>query len=227
MSLDEHLENWRTKLSAFNDMLDTRKRAYEERLPVINNRIETYDLPAMQESYAELQQRTESARAEHDVVAFATLDEQIMWGRIDSLEQNIAWSTDDAAALRDKQRVLKGLLLWDMEREFRVRAWRQDEQIEVLGKELEKTAQSFNSMGLTVDSIPEVVLEFDSRIALLKPRLDQMQRKLHLAMARHTEYLHGIAFEEMRAQRERMLTYRAQARFALASIYDRMSATNQ
>jgi hypothetical protein len=227
MSLEDHLDDWRTKLSAYHDMLDTRKYAYSEKLPAINKRIATFDLAAMQANYSDLQQRTVAVRAEHDVLALATPDELEQWQRISSLENNIAWSKQEYVALREKQRVLKGLLLWDMEREFNVRAWRQDEQIKILGKELNKTVHDFSSIDATVDGIPQTVLEFDSRIALMQPKLDQMQRKLQLAKERHADYLHGIAMGEMQAQRERLITYRAQARFALASIYDRLSANSQ
>jgi predicted nucleic acid-binding Zn-ribbon protein len=157
----------------------------------------------------------------------AASDEQAQWARLIALERNPIWTTEVAAPLREKQRVLKGLLVWDMEREFRVRAWRQDKQIKTLGHELDQTVQSFISIDTAVDSIPETVSAFDSRIALLKPKLDQMQRKLQLAMARHSVYLNGIALDEMQAQRQRLMTYQAQARFALASIYDRISASNE
>ena len=227
VSLGGHLDDWREKLSAYRDMLSTREYAYSTRLPVMNERIATFDMEAMQAAYADLQQRTITARAEHDVIAMATPAEQGQWQRISLLEKNPAWSKQETAALREKQRVLKGLLLWDMEREFNVRIWRQDEQIKILGEELAKTAKNFASIDTTVDGIPESVLEFDSRIALLKPKLDQMQRKLLLAQERHADYLQGIAYGEMQAQRERLMTYRAQARFALASIYDRMSAKNE
>jgi hypothetical protein len=227
VSLRDHIEGWRDKLSAYRDMLSTREYAYSERLPVMNERIAKFDVPAMQANYADLKRRTVAARAEHDVVALATPAEQEQWQRVNTLENNPAWSKQQSAALREKQRVLKGLLLWDMERDFNVRAWRQDEQIRILGDELTKTAKNFASIDTTVEGIPQSVLDFDSRIALLKPKLDQMQRKLQLAQERHADYLQGLAYGEMQAQRERLMTYRAQARFALASIYDRMSAKNE
>ncbi len=42
-----------------------------------------------------------------------------------------------------------------------------------------------------------------------------------------TVTLQILAEAELNGQKDRMLTYRAQARFALASIFDRMSARNQ
>ena len=44
-------------------------------------------------------------------------------------------------------------------------------------------------------------------------------------MDRYSAFLNELALDELGGQKERLLTYRAQARFALASIYDRMSAS--
>ncbi|HEY3518739.1 MAG TPA: hypothetical protein VGL98_16940, partial [Gammaproteobacteria bacterium] len=41
---------------------------------------------------------------------------------------------------------------------------------------------------------------------------------------RQQDFLQDIAVEELKAQRDRLNTYMVQARFALASIYDRAAA---
>ena len=51
-----------------------------------------------------------------------------------------------------------------------------------------------------------------------------LQESAQLALLRQQEFLQGIAVEELKAQRDRLSTYMVQARFALASIYDRASA---
>jgi hypothetical protein len=43
-------------------------------------------------------------------------------------------------------------------------------------------------------------------------------------IVRQQEFLQGIAVDELKAQRDRLNTYTVQARFALASIYDRAAA---
>jgi hypothetical protein len=54
-----------------------------------------------------------------------------------------------------------------------------------------------------------------------------MQGQLQFAMAAHSDYLQRLVELELNDQKERLLTYRAQARFALASIFDRMSASSE
>jgi len=78
-----------------------------------------------------------------------------------------------------------------------------------------------------VESVPGTVQSFKARIASLQPRLDLLQGRLLLAMEAHETYLHKLVEGELQGQKDRLLAYRAQARFALASVFDRMSARNE
>ena len=99
--------------------------------------------------------------------------------------------------------------------------------MEDLEQEFERTRERYGSLDMATASIAGTVKDFDSRIALLRPRIELQQEKLQAAMQNHAGYLQVIAEAELNGQKDRMLTYRAQARFALASIFDRMSARNQ
>jgi hypothetical protein len=58
----------------------------------------------------------------------------------------------------------------------------------------------------------------------LQPRVDGLRGQAQAALAHQQQFLQGIAVEELKAQRDRLNTYMLQARFALASIYDRAAA---
>ncbi|NIW25565.1 MAG: hypothetical protein GWN29_13910 [Gammaproteobacteria bacterium] len=62
------------------------------------------------------------------------------------------------------------------------------------------------------------------RIAGLTPRVQTLGARLDGLIVRQAALLQGVATRELRAQRARLSTYLMQARFALASVYDR-SAT--
>jgi hypothetical protein len=52
-------------------------------------------------------------------------------------------------------------------------------------------------------------------------RVDGLKSAAQAALATQQQFLQGIAVDELKAQRERLNTYMVQARFSLASIYDR------
>jgi hypothetical protein len=227
IALNRHLDEWRNKLQTYTDMLDTRVLAYDERLPAMQERVARFDLDSMQESYELLEAHSIAARVDHDIVSIASSEEQNQWARLVVMENNLACNSSAKAELQEKHRVLKGLLLWNMEREFRVRAWRQNRNIDELGEEIARVQGQFDSLDAAAASIPGKVQDFDGRIALLKPRIEMMQGQLQVALNAHSDYLQQLAELELHDQKERLLTYRAQARFALASIFDRMSASSK
>jgi len=226
-ALDKHLAQWQDKLSAYRDMLATRELAYAERLPVLQDKVARFDLPAMLAQQEQNTQRTKQARATRDVVAVAPDVEQKQWRRLLAMESAPAWDTRAASGLQDKQRVLKGVLLWNMDKEFRVRLWRQENANAELSEDLKLAADQFAAIERATDSLPGTVLNFEQRIDALEASIGQLQTRLGGSMGQYAQFLNAIATEELVAQRERLLTYRAQARFALASVYDRMAAQNR
>jgi hypothetical protein len=227
IALNAHLANWKEKLKTFDDMLGTRVQAYDERQPLIDGRLADVDFDAMHARYEALAEQSRVARQEHDVVSLAPGEEQAQWQRLVAMEQNPAWNLPASEALREKQRVLKGLLQWNMERDFRVRAWRQDRNLAQLDAQIEIARQRLSGLDAATASIPATVNTFSARIASLQPRIDMLQGKLRVAMDVHANYLQRLVETELRGQKDRLLAYRAQARFALASVFDRMSARNQ
>jgi hypothetical protein len=69
-------------------------------------------------------------------------------------------------------------------------------------------------------TVPGRLEEFAARINLLAPRIDLMQAEISAALGSQQAELQVLVARELEAQKERLATYRLQARFALAAIYD-------
>ena len=72
--------------------------------------------------------------------------------------------------------------------------------------------------------MPNNTGEFAARVAALRARLDGAQVRLAEVAKQQNGLLEGLARNELEQQKERIGTYQIQARFALASIYDRAAA---
>jgi hypothetical protein len=59
----------------------------------------------------------------------------------------------------------------------------------------------------------------------LRPRVLALQGQTELALDDQREHLERVAVDVLEAQRGRLDTYMVQARFALATIYDRAAAS--
>jgi peptidoglycan hydrolase CwlO-like protein len=72
--------------------------------------------------------------------------------------------------------------------------------------------------------MPNNTGEFATRVAALRQRLEAAQQRLAGVAQQQNGLLEALARNELEQQKERIGTYQIQARFALASIYDRAAA---
>jgi len=70
-------------------------------------------------------------------------------------------------------------------------------------------------------SVPTNNGEFATRVAALKARIDALQVRMAATEQKQSAYLAQVAVAELEQQKDRISTYQVQARFALATMYDR------
>jgi tetratricopeptide (TPR) repeat protein len=226
VALNRNLDRWAESLSAFDDILDTRQRAYVQRLPTIDASLSSVDLSAMTQRRVELESRLQAIERSEDVVALGTPKEQETWQLIESMEPKLATLPSDAASdeIRAKHRFLRGLLLWDLRRDYKARLWAEHKALADLDRQLREAQRRHHQVTSSRDDWPQKFGALTTRIEALRPRVLGLQESAQLALHRQQNFLQGIAVEELKAQRDRLSTYTVQARFALASIYDRAAA---
>ena len=226
LHLSRNIDEWARSLTAFDDILDTKQRAYEQRLPALNASLANVDVEAMNARRVAMESRLNSIERREDVVALGELDQQMLWQDLNDMEPNLAMLGDDEQAqeLRYKQRFLKGLLEWDLRKDYHERMWRQRRALRDLDREL-RAADRLNLRVRTArDEWPEQFAGQSARVAALSGRVAQLQATTDSAFVRQQAWLQSIAVEELAAQRNRLSTYMVQARFSLAAIYDRAAA---
>jgi hypothetical protein len=161
-----------------------------------------------------------------DVVALGTAKEQETWAMLTAMESKLALLPGDSTSeeIREKHRFLRGLLLWELRRDYKARLWAERKALADLDRQLREAQRRHHQVSSSRDDWPEKFSALTARIEGLRPRVHGLQESAELALLRQQEFLQGIAVEELKAQRDRLNTYMVQARFALASIYDRAAA---
>lgn len=227
--LSRNLERWRQNVDVFRDMLETRERAYYERLPRIQASLERADVEALIGRKLEFDARLNNIGRNGDSLALATAAEFDTWGEIASLERTPALAADipEAAEIRHKVDLLKGVLQWELDRRFKERLWNLRRDVRQTGEALVETQRARRSVDQAMREEPGRFEAFNERVTSLHPRIDTLQARVDAAMADQRAFLQSIAVDELRAQRERLQTYTVQARFALAAIYDLSSTVGE
>ena len=218
-----NLEHWSNSLVSFEQMIETRQYAYDTRTPVIDEALGRVDLDEMVDRRVEFESRLNQIETTEDHVALATPKEQRLWLDLSRMDARIDMlgTAPEAREIRDKHRFLKGLLYWDMKRAFKARLWKQRKTLRELDRGLKEAQRLRASVESSREDTPDKYVDFSGRVDALGPRIAMMQSKIDKLIQRQRDHLESQAVRELEAQKDRLSTYMVQARFALATIYDR------
>jgi hypothetical protein len=225
--MQRNLEEWARSLDAFGDMLETRRIAYQQRLPKVEATLARDEPDVLARKRVELESRLAVAERSGDIVALGTPREQEMWQTIRATEDALAAQPDDPSLdeMRDKVRLLKGVLFWQLNDAYKARVWGTRKSLKELDIALKETEKGWLRVEQARDNMPSDTEAFAARVAALKPRIDGLGIRLASAARAQGEYLADIAVQELESQKERLASYQLQARYALATIYDRAANT--
>jgi hypothetical protein len=217
------LARWQDSIVAFDDMLDTRERAYAERVPQAEAVLNSGRLDKYGADRATSGGRLDQVENTQDVAALGTAEERDQWARIVRLEAALltAPNDDETNAIREKTRLAKGVLYWRLAEAFKARVWNERRTLKDLDQALREAQNRWVRVQKARSSTPNNTGEFAARVAALRQRLEGAQERLASVATQQNALLESLARNELEQQKERIGTYQIQARFALASIYDR------
>src|SRR6185295_14011985 len=155
--------------------------------------------------------------------ALGTAAERDQWARIVRLEAALLTAPHDEETdvIREKTRLAKGVLYWRLAESFKARVWNERRTLKDLDQALREAQNRWVRVQKARSSMPNNTGEFAARVEALRKRLEDTQVRLANVAKQQNGLLETLARNELEQQKERISTYQIQARFALASIYDR------
>ncbi len=224
-----NLRAWTSSLAAFRDMVETRQRRFDERLPAAEARVREIDVEALDARRDGLQAALDAAVRDQNPAALATVDEQRLLTMLDGVDAELAARGDDPSLeeAREKARLARGVLTWRLEQEFKVRAWQARRQLRELDSVMFDARTQFRSVEEAMAAVPARNQDYAARIEALEPRLIELEIKVAVMRDRQGRYLANLAISELRQQQARLREYSVQARYALATLYDRATVAAQ
>jgi hypothetical protein len=224
--MERNLQSWIDSIAAYNDMLETRRQRYERGLPAVLDRLKNVDPDQLRRRRTEIEAKLAAAESSGDVVALGTDHEREIYAKAEQLQ---ALAADDPAAAdaREKLRLVKGIVYWQMHQGFKARAWSLRKNLRELQQAQRETDTRWSLVREAEASVPDRNGDFAARIATLEQELKDAQDRLAGLKRAQSTYLADIAVSELEAQKERLATYMVQARYALATLYDRAAADSE
>ncbi len=227
--LHQNLDGWQRNVDVFQNMLDTRREAFETRLPWAYDALGRANIDELVDRKLDYDSVLNDIERSGDWLALANEEQFAMWGEITGLEGHPALDADtpDAADVRNKIRLMKGVLQWELERDFKDKLWRLRRELRQTGEALVETQRSRREVDQSMADEPLDFEALGTRVDGLASRIDGMMIRVDDALAAQRAYLQQIAVGELTAQKQRLNTYSVQARFALSSIYDRAATVSE
>jgi hypothetical protein len=221
--MSRNLDNWREDLSAYDDILETRQEAYNQRVPKADLVLAATDLDGLTQKRVDFESRINAIEKSNDVAALGTPDEQKTWGRLKRVEEYLAGHPDDPdlAEMREKLHLMKGLMYWRLSASFKARLWNVRRSVKELEADLKETQKRAVLVRQARAGIPTNTGAYAGRVAAIRARMDQLQQRLSDVSAQQNRFLQVLAIRELEGQKQRISTYQIQARYELAAIYDR------
>jgi hypothetical protein len=217
------LERWGDSMGAFQDMIDTRERAYAERLPRADALLASGAVGTLQQRNVALENELRSIEAQHDVAALGTPVERAQWARVQRVEAALAAAPDapENAQARARLALAKGVLYFRLHEAFAARLWQEHRGLKDLSVALHEAQSRWIRVERARRNMPANTGEFAARVGALRGRIEALQVRLAAAEDKQSAFLARIAVHELEQQKDRLATYQLQARFALATMYDR------
>ncbi|MDY0066967.1 MAG: hypothetical protein RBS02_11325 [Steroidobacteraceae bacterium] len=225
--MQRNLASWALSVAAFDDMIDARRRAYEQRLPRMRVVLDYAGLDDIEERRNELESRLKVIERDGDGLGLATTRERERWAALDRIEKTLARADPNdplVQEMSEKTKLLRGRLLWDFDASYKARLWRARKDLRELDVDYAEARRRSVLVDRARREYPQRTEDFARRVAALGPRIAALDERLAAAAQVQHRYLADIAVRELQAQQQRLAAYALQARFALAAIYDRASS---
>jgi hypothetical protein len=245
-AMAKNLAAWQQSIGAFSDMVETRQRAFEQKLPAADARLATVDVATINGRRDALQAEFEAAVAARDVTALATEEEQAQLRLLDAVDAELVRSAGDASSdespatwdggrwrvapsdplgdAREKARLARGVLLWELDAAWKVRSWQASRALRDLNAAVYDARTRETASARAREGAPERNAALGRRVDAVEPRIVALAVRVDEARAAQARRLADIAVRELEEQRKRLDEYSVQARYALATIYDRAAA---
>jgi hypothetical protein len=217
------LGKWDEDMVVYTDMTAAREHAFAERTPRVAALLGSQVPARHDERRAAVEARFNDVVARADVAALGTAQQREQWRRIDALEAALAGAPDNAenAALRERVRLVRGVLQWQLTQEFRGRLYNERREMKSLDAALAEMRSRWLRVERANETAPRSTGDFAQRIVALQERLSALRARLAQSQTLQSDQLAALAVAELEAQKQRLTEYELQARFSLASIYDR------
>ena len=225
LDIQQSLGRWENDLPALELMLDERRLAFEEKLPLLREST-SFDrfeqISARRDLYAE---QVAAIASSEDYPALANAEEIEHLQRL----QRVAASIDkisphrNTAYQQDMQRLLSGLLHYQLATDYPARIWQARKRLAELDRALGETEYRVESLRQITDRSEREFAVFEQRISGQSQKIAALRERVAQTLKQQEQHINRLAIDAIREQQQHVVQLRLNARYEIARIHDKLA----
>ena len=223
------LNRWQRNLPAYSLMLQERRRAYQQKLPEVTRDTRLRKLQQLEAKRNKLASEVSRIKKSQDVFALASEDELEQLTQLEAVKRNLhaVGKKQDVAELRERYKLLNGLLYWQIADDYVPRQWQLEKGLKQLDTALAEAQAANASLKNAWNQAPTAFEGYAGRIKKQSSRIRTLQVKVDSALRQQEKRIQTIARQSLNQQKRRIESYLVRARFAQARLYDSLARAGE
>ena len=221
---------WQDDLSAYEDLIEMRRRYYEPLLPGIDARFRELDSRILlrMEQRDSIRDRLQRLLVAPRPEMLITADERIVSMQLDQLEQQYQ-GDESPSGVEARRRIkrLRGVLSWNVNLDYQDRLTEAFEHLKELEADVARMENIYASYVRTRQAATQSYQGYEAQIVRSRAKIDRASKTVTHLMNGVGHMLEKMAINELKQRRDRIDQYQVQARFAMAESYDRAVKAQQ
>ena len=214
------LDNWQQGLPAFDLILREKVRRYNSKLTDAAYNPKTKLSKELKRKRHILARKLFDISEKEDALQLATPEEQEKLEILSRSQKIINKNSNELEEEDEKQKLLYGLLYWDIATDYKPRLWAAQKNLKELDNVLYKMNQSMFSLNQARKNAPKKFTNFSAQIKEKLSRIQQLKKKMSVSLQQQEKHLKNMAFKVIYNQKSRLKLYFDRAMFSRARIYD-------
>jgi len=224
------LNHWDNNIPALQMILKEKRKTYKNKLAQTMGDESLNKVKVLTERRNQLVKKIKKIEASEDAALFAAPEEVEKIQLLESSEKRFGLlkssSEEGLSESREKYRLLKGRLQWEMDIDYPVRAWAVKRQVQQLNKAVADMNSSIASLETAWKTAPFEFAGFNARIENKENQIINLKKKVKRAITQQETKLRVMALEKLRLHRNQIKLYHDRALYAKARLYDSLMERN-
>ncbi len=219
------LEKWQHKIPTFQLMLQQRQAAFDARKPRVARNTDLKRIRKLRQQRQQLADEVTRIGEEQDALALASPEEAGFLEQLDKIHELIAQLRDshDLTEAEEKYRLMKGLLLWDLETTFPRRYWALQRELQLLDHSLKETERAAGSLLGASQRHQSDLADLSRRIEGQDAAIEQQLEETRRLIDEQKKAINDLVVQQLQQLLHHTQQLRLSALYSVARIYDKLT----